>query len=136
MALMFNNNRARKSYIETITQVISFLGLGLMSAVLFAGEANVLSAKITSLGDNKYRIDTSVKHEDTGWQHYANAWEVLDDKGTVIGTRVLLHPHVNEQPFTRSLTLVIPEKIKTVIIRAKDLVHGYGGKEYRLKVPK
>ncbi len=95
----------------------------------------MISAKITSLGSNKYRIDTTVKHEDTGWQHYANAWEVLDEDGSIIDTRVLLHPHVNEQPFTRSMTLVIPKKMKRVTIRAKDLVHAYGGKEYELQVP-
>ena len=51
-------------------------------------------------------------------------------KKELIAKRVLHHPHVNEQPFTRSISNVkIPEKTKSVIIRAHDLVHKYGGKE-------
>ena len=41
---------------------------------------------------------------DSGWDHYANRWEVLEPEGQVIATRTLLHPHVDEQPFTRSLS--------------------------------
>ncbi|MEZ4559951.1 MAG: hypothetical protein R2854_26500 [Caldilineaceae bacterium] len=41
--------------------------------------------------------------------------------------RVLLHPHVNEQPFTRSLgNVVIPADVDTVVVRAHTLVAGYG----------
>lgn len=109
--------------------------LTLPASFLHAGNADVVKAKITSYGQGQYRIDATVKHADTGWEHYANAWEVLDEKGNVIGTRVLHHPHVNEQPFTRSLTLTIPKNITTVTIRAKDSVHGYGGKSISLKVP-
>ena len=42
----------------------------------------------------------TVQHADTGWDHYADAWEVLAPDGTVLGTRTLLHPHTDEQPFT------------------------------------
>ena len=45
-------------------------------------------------------------------------------------------PHVNEQPFTRSLSnVVIPVGVKTVIIRAHDSVHEYGGKVITLELP-
>ena len=53
--------------------------------------------------------------------------------GTVLGTRVLLHPNVAEQPFTRSLSGVeIPAALDHVTVRAGDKVHGYGGREVRL----
>jgi hypothetical protein len=71
-----------------------------------------------------------VQHDDKGWDHYANQWEVLGPEGKVLGTRVLYHPHVDEQPFTRSLSGVkVPEGVSTVTLRARDSVHGYGGKE-------
>jgi len=85
---------------------------------------------------NSYDFSVTVFHKDAGWEHYANKWEVTDKKGTVIGTRILYHPHVNEQPFTRSLSgLKIPKNIKSVIIRAHDSIHGYGGKVITVDLP-
>jgi hypothetical protein len=43
---------------------------------------------------------------------------------------LLLHPHENEQPFTRSQSGVeIPDGVNQVRVRAHDLVDGYGGLE-------
>lgn len=81
-----------------------------------------------------YRVSVTVKHADEGWDHYADKWDVLDEAGNILGTRVLMHPHVDEQPFTRSLTLSIPMNVKNVTIRAHDKVHGYGGSEFTVKV--
>lgn len=56
--------------------------------------------------------------------------------GTVLGTRVLLHPHEDEQPFTRSLSGVsVPAGIDRVTLQAHDLVHGYGGAETQVTLP-
>jgi hypothetical protein len=53
----------------------------------------------------------------------------------VLGTRTLYHPHVEEQPLTRSLSGVrIPDGVTSVIVRAHDLEHGYGGKEFSVKL--
>jgi hypothetical protein len=42
--------------------------------------------------------------------------------------RTLHHPHVEEQPFTRSLSGVrVPAGVDQVSVRARDSVHGYGG---------
>jgi len=51
------------------------------------------------------RLDVTVSHPDSGWDHYADLWQVFDANGVMIGERVLLHPHETEQPFTRSLAL-------------------------------
>ncbi|WP_244423258.1 hypothetical protein [Nitratireductor aquibiodomus] len=67
---------------------------------------------------------------------YADQWDVLDDAGNVLGSRKLLHPHVNEQPFTRSLSGVsLPDGLTHVTIRARDSVHGFGGREVTLPIP-
>ena len=56
---------------------------------------------------------------------------------TVLGTRTLYHPHVDEQPFTRSLSDVqIPASITAVTVRAHDSVHEYGGETVKVAVPK
>ncbi|MEM6942756.1 MAG: hypothetical protein AAF565_03265 [Pseudomonadota bacterium] len=92
-----------------------------------AGQADVVAAAASKTGD-AWRFEATVAHGDTGWEHYADAWRIVGEDGTVYGTRVLAHPHVNEQPFTRSLGGVrIPEGITRVRIEARDSVHGWGG---------
>jgi hypothetical protein len=55
---------------------------------------------------------------------------VLTPDGKVLATRVLRHPHVEEQPFTRGLAGVhVPAEVDRVRIRAIDSVHGLGGEE-------
>lgn len=66
-----------------------------------------------------YNIAVTIKHNDTGWEDYANEWYVEVD-GKIIATRTLHHPHVNEQPFTRSLRDVhIPQSAKSVKVYAR-----------------
>lgn len=94
-----------------------------------ASEADVVGVKAVQAA-NGWRFDVTVLHDDTGWDHYADKWEIVDENGNVLGVRVLAHPHENEQPFTRSLTGVkIPDTVKQVTVRAFDSVHKDGGKE-------
>ncbi len=95
----------------------------------FAGEADVVKVEIEKAGDGTYRFNVRVFHQDEGWQHYVDKWEILDPDGSVLATRVLYHPHVNEQPFTRSLSGVkVPAGLTSLSVRAHDSVHEYGGK--------
>jgi len=108
------------------------------SVFVQAGEADVTAVTITknSTENRVYSFDVTVSHGDEGWKHYANSWDIVGPDGVILATRVLYHPHVNEQPFTRSLSGVkIPEGIGTVTIRAHDLVHGYGGKVVSSQLP-
>jgi hypothetical protein len=101
-----------------------------------AGEADVVEVKGKRIAGDTYSFDVTVRHADEGWEHFANKWEVTAPDGTVLGTRILAHPHIDEQPFTRSLSGVkIPENITEVTIRAHDLVHKYGGKSMKVKLP-
>lgn len=98
--------------------------------MLQANEADVIDVKVRKNSDQSYHFDVTIKHKDEGWKHYVNKWEILAPSGKVLATRVLHHPHVNEQPFTRSLFSVkIPKGIKQVTVRAYDSVHHYGGLE-------
>jgi hypothetical protein len=107
-----------------LATAIQFLSV----AAALAGEADVVDVKATAEGGGTWRFDVTVRHEDEDWDHYADKWEVLAPDGTVLGTRELLHPHETEQPFTRSLSgVAIPPSITSVIVRAHDNVHGYGG---------
>ena len=113
-----------------------FLGL-LVSTGVGAGEVEIVDVKVTAQSGQKYRFDVTLKHADEGWQHYANRWQVETLDGKNLGTRVLHHPHVNEQPFTRSLSgVIIPEAISRVKIRAFDSVHGDKGLQFEVDVPR
>lgn len=71
------------------------------------------------------RLSVTLSHPDTGWDHYADAWEVLDANGESLGLRVLAHPHVDEQPFTRSLAIDLPDGTTEVRLRARCTVTGW-----------
>ena len=86
--------------------------------------------------DGSYHFKVTVAHNDEGWDHYADSWEIRDSEGTVYATRTLHHPHVSEQPFTRSLSDVkIPVETKELTVRAHDSVHLFGGKTVTIKLP-
>ena len=105
--------------------------------VAFAGEADVIKVEVIKLGEDTYQFDVTVSHNDEGWNHYVNKWDVVGSDGMVYGTRTLYHPHVDEQPFTRSLSGVrIPKEISRVTVRAHDSVHAYGGKVVELVLPR
>jgi len=113
------------------------LPLVLFSSLLYAGKADVLKVEVRKMNTGLYRFDVTVAHADTGWEHYADKWDVLTADGTVLGTRTLFHPHEDEQPFTRSLTGVkVPAGVSEVTVRAHDLLHGYGGKSVTVVVPR
>jgi hypothetical protein len=95
-----------------------------------AGEADVLAVEAVPEGAGAWRFSVTLRHDDTGWDHYADKWDVVAPDGRVLGTRVLLHPHETEQPFTRALGgVAVPEGIDAVRLRGHDNVHGYGGRE-------
>lgn len=103
---------------------------------VWAGSVEIVDVNVSQQSAHKYRFSVTLKHADTGWDHYADQWQVVSaDGGQVYGTRTLHHPHVNEQPFTRSLSGVsIPDHVRTVQIRARDSVHGVGEKGYPVKL--
>lgn len=99
--------------------------------------ANVLFVKAQFDGDSSWLFTVTVEHPDTGWEDYADGWDVVLPNGLVVKpdrkspfTRLLLHPHVTEQPFSRSQSgIKIPPDIEQVTVRAHDLKAGFGGSE-------
>lgn len=99
-------------------------------APALAGEADVVGVTYQQASDGSYTFHVAVRHGDEGWDHYADRWQVLAPDGTMLGERVLAHPHETEQPFTRSQSgIEIPDDIGEVTVRAHDSVHGWGGAE-------
>ena len=77
-----------------------------------------------------FTFSVTLRHEDEGWDHYADLWEVVNpEDGAILGERILAHPHDDEQPFTRSQSgISIPDGLDRVVVRSKCTVHGYGGR--------
>jgi hypothetical protein len=108
-----------------------------VSVAEMGGNADVLFVRAVQATDGTWTFHVTVEHPDTGWEDYADGWDVLTPEGQVLVrnpndpfTRLLLHPHENEQPFTRSQSgIAIPEGVTQVRVRAHDLVDGYGGRE-------
>lgn len=116
------------------TKTLGFLLLTIVSTSLLAGEVRIVDVKVRCQVDCTFSV--TLEHADEGWEHYANQWDVVTLDGELIKSRVLFHPHVNEQPFTRSLSgVAIAKDIEQVKVRAKDLKHGYSSQEFVVDLP-
>ncbi|WP_187647556.1 hypothetical protein [Nitrosophilus labii] len=102
--------------------------------VMYANEPKILKVDCKRAVDNSYSFFVTVKHNDTSSEHYVTRWEVLSEKGDILAIRILYHPHINEQPFTRALYGIELPNISKVYIRAYDIVHGYS-KNYEVILP-
>ena len=121
--------------LAAVPAVAALLGV-LWAGDAAAGKASVVKATASRGANGTYSFSATVAHADTGWKHYANKFDILTPDGKVLGTRVLYHPHVDEQPFTRGLGNVsIPAGITSVIVRAWDNVHKAGEETFTIKLP-
>ena len=115
-----------RSLIAVITLILPTLAI--------AGGVSI--NKVSVECPNNCTFSVTLEHLDEGWNHYANQWDVMTLDGKLLKSRVLFHPHVDEQPFTRSLSgVVIPEGVERVKIRAKDSKHGYSDAEFIVELP-
>lgn len=89
------------------------------------GCADVIGVEVS--GDGPYTFAVTVSSPDTGWDKYADEWRIESEGGEIYGVRELTHPHVDEQPFTRSLNGVEIEPGTSVVVAARDSVEGYCG---------
>lgn len=125
--------------LEPMQQILR--SLLFLVALAFAGLARAEPPQIDSVSvrqssDGTWRFDVTISHPDTGWDHYADGWRVLDMNGNELGMRVLHHPHVEEQPFTRSLSGVrIPAGTTQVQVQARDTPGGWNDSAVTVSLP-
>ena len=113
----------------------SLIILSLAATPVFA-DPPVINDVLAKKSGNSWTFDVTLSHGDTGWDDYADGWRILDADGAVLGLRKLAHPHVNEQPFTRSLSGVsIPDGLSTVGIQASDSRGGWSSGVVQYKLP-
>jgi len=88
--------------------------------------ANVLSVQVSG-NPGAYQFAVEVVSPDTGCEQFADWWEVVSEDGGLLYRRILLHSHVDEQPFVRSGGPVEIEADTVVFVRAHMNTTGYGG---------
>ncbi|MGH1538083.1 MAG: hypothetical protein ACRBDX_08575 [Gammaproteobacteria bacterium] len=107
----------------------------IISGVCYASEVDIIKVKAELTSAQKYNISVTLKHADEGWEHYANSWRIYSPEGELLDERVLHHPHVKEQPFTRNILGVsVPRELSEVIIVAVCSKTGESKKSYTLKL--
>ncbi|SNR38270.1 hypothetical protein [Puniceibacterium sediminis] len=95
---------------------------------------DIVSVKADKVGMG-WRIAVTLRHPDSGWDHYADSWRVENAEGKIIATRELMHPHVDEQPFKRSLSAVmVPDGVRELFIRAHCSTGGWSDAIYRIEM--
>jgi hypothetical protein len=108
--------------------------LAVFATSSFAGEVRIVDVKVECSTSCTFSV--TLEHGDQGWNHYADQWDVVTLEGKLLKSRVLHHPHENEQPFTRSVSGVqIPGDLSQVKIRARDSKHGYSSQEFIVDIP-
>jgi hypothetical protein len=113
--------------------ILAFLSL-LMASAALADAPQIVDVQVVKIGMD-WRVDVTLEHPDTGWDHYADGWEILDASGNRLGYRELVHPHVDEQPFTRSLgNVMFPDGTREIFIRARCSVDGWADETYRVEL--
>lgn len=113
----------------------SLIALSLMTLPALADPAVIKNVKARQSG-GLWTFDVTLLHSDFGWDDYADAWRILDADGNVLGQRNLAHPHVNEQPFTRSLSGVrIPAGLTQVFVEAHDTQGGWRSGKAPVSLP-
>lgn len=109
--------------------------LFLCNATASLADMPVVERAVATPGRDGWTIAVTIRHSDEGWDHYADGWSVFAPDGTELAHRALLHPHVDEQPFTRALSgIAIPDGEVRLTLRAHDLVHGWGP-DFELVLP-
>ena len=112
----------------------TLLALLALATPLYAHPPVIEGVEISPTG-SACLVGVTLSHGDTGWDHYADGWRIEDADGHVLGTRVLAHPHVHEQPFKRCLAgVVFPEGTTEVFVRAKCSVDGWNAETLRVEI--
>ena len=126
---------SRRAFGALTATALIFSAAGLVALPAAASEVEIVAVDVAS-SSGGYSFSVTLRHADSGWKHYADQWRVLAPDGAVLGTRVLVHPHVDEQPFTRGLSGVkAPAGIKRVLIQAQDSVSGVSAKTFPVGLP-
>ncbi len=90
-----------------------------------AEDARVTAVEVSGDEASGYTFAVTVESPDEGCEQYANWWEVVSEEGDLLYRRILVHSHVDEQPFTRSGGPVMIGADEVVLVRSHMQPTGY-----------
>lgn len=97
---------------------------------------DVRSVQVHAAGPDTFDFDVTVSSPYDSPARYADGIRARSPGGAVYGRRKLFHDHADEQPFTRDMHGVkVPAGVRSVVVEARDLKHGYGGKTVVVDLP-
>ncbi len=97
---------------------------------------DVIAVKARERPANTFEFDVTVSSPYDTPRRYADGIRAMAKDGAVLGQRKLFHDHASEQPFTRTLRVVlIPDAVRVVVIQARDSKYGFGGKTVEVTLP-
>lgn len=96
---------------------------------------DVVAVELRRTGDT-WQVAATLSSPYDGPDRYADAFRVLAPDGAVLGVRELTHDHANEQPFTRTLDVDIPDEVTAITVEGRDMEFGWGGETTTVDVPR
>ena len=130
MTSVRDERRTDSSKLAVMDEMKSAQGKLKKETQVVAAKADVVAVQVTGK-PGAYTFNITLRSPDTGCQQYADWWEVVSEDGKLLARRILLHSHVDEQPFTRSSGPVPIQPATVVWVRAHMNTGGYGGTAYK-----
>ena len=94
----------------------------------------VLAVDAAVQAGNSWRFNVTLSSTYDSPERYADAWRVLDSEDKELGIRILGHDHANEQPFTRSGKIELPEGTSVVFVEGRDQANGWSGQRFKVEL--
>jgi hypothetical protein len=106
------------------------------SPLLLAKEVEITKVELEPTGST-WTVHVTLRHDDQGFEHYANGWRLVDAKKNVIAAQELYHPHDKKKSFTDSkANIKIPSQTKLVFLEAQAKPHGWSKQRVRIDLTK
>jgi hypothetical protein len=97
---------------------------------------DVVAGRLVPSGAGRYDVTVSLSSPYDTRFRFADGWRVLTSRGDFLGERWFHRHHAFEQPWTRTLRGIrIPADVDEVVLEGHDVMYGYGGGAYFLRVP-
>lgn len=116
---------------------LAALVLAALATLSFATAAGAEAPRVDSASivreGNGWTVRATIRHPDSGWDHYASGWQVLAPDGTVLGFAEITHPHLEGEPIQEELAgITLPEGIDHLMIRVRCTLDGWSARSFRL----
>ena len=79
---------------KVVTILLSFLLLTTVNA----NEVEIVDVKAHQKNDKTWTFAVTLKHDDKGWDHYANEWQIIGNDNKIFGTRTCITRMLRSNP--------------------------------------